>query len=224
MNTNFNQTGTKSNKKPVINKSELANEKEPTAKKAETVKLRELPKHVVETFTTDVVGGVLDGFTRQLLGQPIIGIETHPSQQVSGSHEALMWKKKFQNAERRRQEERSLLLEKQRQTEQRVVAIRQELQVQMTTFTREMVSWAREVDIVSFQAPADPGIYHQNFFENLLSFIKNLRQRINNSRLWLKMHNAKAKKKQGLWALAQKKNTYNQEILYSGERAVSMAG
>ncbi len=218
-------SSTNTNKKHVVNKAEIVGEKEPQPQKtAGQTSLRELPKHVVDSFTTDVIGGVLDGFTMQLLGQPLTGPERPNQPQADTNVEALVWKKKFLHAERRRQEERALLLEKQRQTEQKLVSIRQELQVHVATLNKEVVSWAQEVEIASFQAPADPGIYHQNFFEQLISFVKNLRQRINNSKLWLRTHNTKAVKKKGLWGLAQKGNTYNQEILFSGERAISMNG
>ena len=57
------------------------------------------------------------------------------------------------------------------------------------------------------------------------SFVKNMKARVNRSKHWLKVHNAKAAKKKGLWGMAQKKGgSFDQEILFSDERAVAFGG
>ena len=226
MGNSFNQKQTLK-VKPVVNYAEVEpDNKRDNApnKSAQSESLRGLPKDVMQSFSKDVVGGVLDGFMRQLLGQPTVTPEVLNRPVVQADHEALIWKRKFKLAERHRQEERAFFIRKEQEQKQRIMTVRQELKVQVATMSGEMAAWAREVEIATFESPVTPSIYHENFFDKLLSFVKNLRKRVKASRHWLRTLNAKSAKKKGLWGMAQKGNTYNQEILFSGERAVSMGG
>jgi hypothetical protein len=185
--------------------------------------LRGIPRNAAQTFATEM-GGILDGFVRQLLGQPAGTNEYLLQAKPDANQEALMWKKKFQLAEKRRQEERLFFARKEQESHQKLISIRQELKMQVVTLSRDMAAWAQEVEIANFQAPTMPSVYHEHFFEKLLGFVKKLKMRINRSKQWLRLQNLKASKAKGLWALAKKNNTFDQEILFSGERAVSMGG
>lgn len=222
------KSSSKKNKKVFVNQAEVIGESGGERKSSTTdtsVELRSIPGDVARAFGTEVVGGVMDGFLRQLLGQPMVGKEAHPESMPDANMEALMWKKKFQLAERRRAEEKALYLKKEQENQQKIVSIRQQLQIEVASFTQDMSGWAREMEIATFQSPVAPSIYHEGFFEKLMSFVKNLRKQVRNSKIWLRARNVKSAKQKGLWGLAQKKSgAFDQEILFSEERAVSMAG
>ena len=227
--TTIHQSQPKS--KPIINTAEMMEVEKKfvaPATKVATETLGDIGRDFGKTFQKDLVGGIANTFIRQLLGQPIVTPEVikQPTTEASAKKEAIHWKQIAMQAERNRQEERSFFMRKEQETSQRIMAIRQELQIQITTFSRDMASWHRQVEIATFQAPVAPSVYDESFFDKLLSFVKKLRHSINNSRHWLAVNNVKASKKKGLWGLAQtkKSNTFNQEILFSGERAVSMSG
>jgi hypothetical protein len=63
--------------------------------------------------------------------------------------------------------------------------------------------------VAAMQAPVNPGIYHQNFFASLRTFISNMRLRIQESRNWLAASNARASKKgkSAYWTQAKQSGT-----------------
>jgi hypothetical protein len=217
--------------KPLVSPAEMLEvEKKlvaPVAKVA-TETLGEIGRDFGKTFKKDLAGGIASDFIRQLLGQPIVTPEVikQPTGEASAKKEALRWKKIAMQAEHNRREEKAVLVRKEQETAQRIMTVRRELQIQITSFSRDMVAWSRQVEIATFQAPVAPSIYDESFFEKLLSFVKKLRVSVQGSRHWLAAQNAKSSKKKGLWGMAKTKkgNTFNQEILFSGERAVSMSG
>lgn len=75
----------------------------------------------------------------------------------------------------------------------RLVASSQQLAVEFKEVTMETV-------------PAKPGVYHVNFFEWLLSLIKNIREKIEDSCVWLRAFQSK-KAKRGYWAMFKKHGT-----------------
>ena len=76
----------------------------------------------------------------------------------------------------------------------------------------------KEVDKAAFNAVVNPGVYHQNFFERLISLISLAKKQISESRSWLSLHNSKSAKQKGYWAGVKKGgNNY----IFSGERTVA---
>lgn len=63
---------------------------------------------------------------------------------------------------------------------------------------------ARETQIAAMQAPANPGIYHINFFERLRIFISSFRKKIENASLWLGSQNQRAAKRRTFWGQVAK--------------------
>ena len=55
-------------------------------------------------------------------------------------------------------------------------------------------------------APVEPGIYHLNFFENILEFLQSFRKRIDLATTWLQSANKRAEKK-NYWSQYKKKGT-----------------
>lgn len=65
--------------------------------------------------------------------------------------------------------------------------------------------------------PNKPGIYHLRFFQWLLSLIKPLRQKVNESRTWLAAFNSK-KSQRTYWKMYKKRGT---SFGLSGERVIA---
>jgi hypothetical protein len=68
--------------------------------------------------------------------------------------------------------------------------------------------------------PARPGTYHLNFLDWVINSLRDLRKRVNHSRLWLESWTTK-KKAKGYWAMFQK---HGLNFAASGERAIAQAG
>lgn len=87
----------------------------------------------------------------------------------------------------------------------------QTLKLELSALTQEVQnlakttqSLARETQIAAMQTPANPGIYHINFFERLRSFIASFRKKIENASLWLQSHNQRAAKRRTFWGQVAK--------------------
>lgn len=108
-------------------------------------------------------------------------------------------------------QERLLFLRQEEDTKKQIQAIQQEIHA----LAKSTSDLAKEVQVATFQAPANPGIYHKNFFEALRSFIKSLRQKIEQSRHWLATSNARASKRSHYWGQVSRSGT---KFMLSQER------
>jgi len=88
-----------------------------------------------------------------------------------------------------------------------------QLKVQLHALMQEVLALAKttqslgeEVEMVSIQAPANPGIYHIVFFEKILAFLRSFRQKIDQAGLWLQSSNKRAEKK-NYWSMYKKKGS-----------------
>lgn len=99
-----------------------------------------------------------------------------------------------------RQEDESLVEQKTQNLKLELSALTQEVQ-KLAKATNEL---AQETKIAALQAPANPGVYHINFFERLRSFIASFRKKIENASLWIKSHNQRAAKKHTFWGQVSK--------------------
>ncbi len=73
----------------------------------------------------------------------------------------------------------------------------------------------KEVGITTAQAPVNPGVYHINFFEKLISFVRSLTKQVEDSSLWLSAHNGKSQKRSHYWNQFSKSGS---KFLLSQER------
>lgn len=94
-----------------------------------------------------------------------------------------------------RREEQTLVV---RQSQELKVQI-QALAGEVTQLAKTTQGLARETQIAALQAPADPGVYHVNFFEKLRSYIVSFRRKIENASLWMQSYNARSAKKKTFW-------------------------
>lgn len=107
-----------------------------------------------------------------------------------------------------------------KKTQEDIRKIMEQLSVEVKKLevqTAELTLDIRKVTVETM--PAAPGAYHLNFFTWVLGTLRDLRKRINESRLWLDLW-AKKKKQKGYWAMTKKHgNTFQ----YSDERSVATA-
>jgi hypothetical protein len=89
------------------------------------------------------------------------------------------------------------------QTKMQIQALQDELK-KMAASTHNL---AREVQVAVMQAPVNPGVYHQSFFEKLRLTIREIKKRIDQSASWLGAMNSKGKKQSHYWSQVGKSGT-----------------
>lgn len=85
---------------------------------------------------------------------------------------------------------------------QKIEAVRQELQALSKAVKQFNTEAIKAIETI----PADPGIYHLNFLERLRGVLKLLREQVEDSNSWLKLHTTR-KKKMGFWGMYKKHGT-----------------
>lgn len=93
------------------------------------------------------------------------------------------------------QEERLLYLRSETETKQQITSLLQEIQ----SLAKSTGQMAHEVQIATMQAVVNPGVYHRSFFEQLRTFIKAIRAKVEQSRNWLAAHSQRASKRSYYW-------------------------
>ncbi len=88
------------------------------------------------------------------------------------------------------------------ETKRQLDAIRTELKALIVS----LKNLHNEVATAVNQEVVNPGVYHLNFYEQLRTFIKVLREQVEDSRTWLASFSAR-KKKMGYWGMFKKHGT-----------------
>lgn len=100
-----------------------------------------------------------------------------------------------------------------RQTMQEIQLIRSEL----LAIVKTMKDIDVEVEKAIKEVPVKPGVYHVRYLERIRKILKLIREKLENSKLWLQTSNSKRKAK-GYWGMYKKKGT---SFGLSSERVVS---
>lgn len=173
--------------------------------------LRDLGGGSVDSFKKDVVGGVPGELMRQILGfeksAARISGELRLGETLDINKALEEGKKENRDLRLQIQLERTLNLEEQALVNNKSQEIRVELSAlveEVGVLAKTTQGLAQEVEIATFQAPANPGIYHLVFFEKLREFIKSFRKKIENASVWLQSYNERASKKRGFWGQVAK--------------------
>lgn len=163
--------------------------------------------------TKDFVKNTSEDFLRELLGLSVKNVkrsgELTPGKSIqmgdvmSGKEEELVKERVQINFERRiLNEEKQASQEKKEELKVELQAIMQE--VKKVSESTEGLALATEAAIIS--APVEPGIYHINFFTNLLEFLQSFRKKIDLAATWLQFSNKRAEKK-NYWSTYKKKGS-----------------
>lgn len=165
------------------------------------------------TQATDFLKNTSEDFLSELLGfgsvNPKRSGELTPGESVDMKDILSGKEKQIQSEKKQIKFERTLLNEESRASKDKTQELRVELQALMQEVQKVAQSTqglAEVTQTATFSAPIEPGIYHINFFTNLLIFLKSFRQKIDLAVTWLQGANKRAEKK-NYWAQYRKKGT-----------------
>lgn len=148
---------------------------------------------------------------RSFSGEIMPGESIEIKEVFSGKREVQEKEEKKLRIERELLEEEKVLVEKRtRELQLQISAIHEEI-LKLASVTPKL---SREVEIASFQAPADPSSYQLYFLERILQFIKDFRENIEEANVWLMVANQRSQKK-NMWGKHYKK--HGAKYLLSGE-------
>ncbi len=167
--------------------------------------LRGLGTGVGKTVTKDVAGKVAADAFASLFGSLPKQGELKPNQPVSVDQDRTPFRPERMPfpAFRRPEIHRPPMVRLEEvNLKQQIEAVRQELKA----LAASIKSLNSEIQKTIIETPVMPGIYHVNFFEKLKSFLKILREQIDDSRTWLSFQNNR-KKKMGYWGMYKKHGT-----------------
>jgi len=169
--------------------------------------LRDLGKGVISEAKIQVTKAITDDVPQSFGLAPgdSFSVDQLKAAEAAGERKAEI---RFNN---RFQEERLLFLRSEAESKQQITAIQAEIQM----LAKSAGELAHEVQVATFQAPANPGVYHRNFFAQLKSLIAAIRVRVQESRHWLAATNSRASKRGFYWGQVSKSGT---KFMLSSER------
>jgi hypothetical protein len=80
-----------------------------------------------------------------------------------------------------------------------------QIRIEIKKIARGIVGLDQSIQAVIQQEVTNPGTYHLNFFEKLLSFLQYMNKRVTESRHWASMHSQRSQTKSYYWSMAGKK-------------------
>lgn len=110
------------------------------------------------------------------------------------------YQEQLQRVEQVRREEQILFTQKERQTQQMVKSLQEEIK----GLAKATGDLAKEAQVAAMQEAPLAGKYHVVFFERLLKLVNRLRSQVQESASWLASFNAKSKKKNAYWGQFKK--------------------
>lgn len=178
---------------------------------------------LIEAFRdlgTDTAKGLghdfLANIPKDVFAQTGLQPPTQPDRQLSSEsayfeeQEAFL-RRRLGQTEVVRHEEKLVFTAKQRETQTKIVALVEEIK-KLGLAVQKM---EKQVEITAFQAPVNPGVYHENFFEKIISFMRSLSRKIEDGADWMAAFNSKGKKRSHYWGQVQKSGT---KFMLSQER------
>lgn len=167
----------------------------------------------VSTQAGDLLKNTSEDFFKELMGLSVPKVkrsgEIGPGQSLQMSD--VMSGKEEENKKLRAQ----ISLERQMSADEKKVSNENmgELKVQLQALMQEVQkvaastqNLAEATQVTMMTAPAEPGIYHLTFFQNVLEFLQSFRKRIDSTVTWLQSTNKRAEKK-NYWSMYKKKGS-----------------
>jgi len=158
-----------------------------------------LPKHLLEALR-DLGGGVASDFQEQTGFKPRTNYNetlftSNPDGYPTKERQASFGQLSYQ-AEIIKRDEKLVFSAKNQEIKTKVTILQEEVM----KLTKASYNLEKQAGISAAHAPTQPGVYHENFFEKLIIFIRSLTKKIENASVWLATQNAKSKKKPYYWA------------------------
>jgi len=174
--------------------------------------LKDLGSESAKSMARDVIKP--SDFLDQLLGIPRTREKSFSGEIIAGESieikDIVSGKKEQEDKEKSSLAIENFLLKEEKEL---ITKKTNELKIELAKLMEEMATLAvatqelsEEVQIATFQAPVEPGVYHLIFFEKLLEFIKSFRKKIEEASVWLHSTNKRAEKK-NYWAMYKKKGS-----------------
>lgn len=176
----------------------------------------EVPKAILDT-AWEQIG--LKPQRRPLSGEIDLAAGIHRTNKEIEKKEAGL-EKKLQQLQYVQRQEKEIFSAKQKAVEAQIKKLLSELAAEvkrLETQTAELSADVRKITVESL--PERPGIYHLNFFDWVIGTLRDLRKRVNESRLWLAAWTEK-KRAKNYWAMFKKHGT---SFAMSEERAIASA-
>ncbi len=164
--------------------------------------LRDITGDVSHAVTNDVGKQIPTTALDALLGKPLSG-NLSPNESIEFPHNQDTKQVEKTPPIRRPENHLPIMRSDEAYVKQQLDAIRTELKA----LAQSVQSLNKEIKNAVISDPIDPGIYHLNFYEQLLSFIKTIRMQVEDSRTWLALSNQRKKKKMGYWGMYKKHGT-----------------
>lgn len=98
----------------------------------------------------------------------------------------------------------------------------QAIQEKTIQIAGELTELSQEVKIATIQNVVEPGVYHLNFFQKIMSFLEKFKKNISQANLWLASANKKAQKRRTFWGQVSKGGA--QRLLSSEDYSQRSAG
>lgn len=117
-------------------------------------------------------------------------------------------------------QEKEVFSMKQHVLEDQINKLLSELQLEVTKLQKQTTELATDVKRVTVETkPAKAGIYHLNFFDQVIVMLREIRHKVGESRQWLAM-SANKKQQKGYWAMFKK---HGNNFAMSDERGIATA-
>jgi hypothetical protein len=178
-------------------------------------KTTKLPKGLFEALQ-DLSSGISLDTQKQFGLKSFDDDKSGQKDQGNQEFEQLFQKQIFQ-AETVRREELVVFSAKEQETKNKVNALINEVK----NLSKAVSKLETQIDTAASIAPVNPGVYHETFFEKLISFIKSMTKNINSASNWLSTSSNKAKKNPYYWQQVKKQgsNFYLSQERYMSTQA-----
>ncbi len=184
--------------------------------------LKDIGQGTSQSLKNDLLQGTSKDFLRQLLGTQFepkprkISGDIRPGESMemdkaySGQHEQLIKEKRqLSYLNKLKDEEVKMVSERSNELKTKLNALQQELVV----LAQSTGKLAEQTQVAVMSAPIEPGVYHLNFLQNIIDFIKSFRKQINGAEMWMQSTNKRAQKK-NFWG---KYKTHGSKFLLSAD-------
>ncbi len=176
--------------------------------------LRNLGAGVVQSTKDDLFSPLPEDILNQI-GMRNRGKTDMPSfSELDLLSEKENWQQKARRAEFQRREEKMLFSARERETKARI----ETLITEVKKLSGAVQTLEKAVAVTAFEAPVNPGVYHVNFFEKLISFLHSLTMRVENATNWIATAGQKKRKHNYYWGQVKKSGT---SFMLSSERYVA---
>jgi predicted RNase H-like nuclease (RuvC/YqgF family) len=177
--------------------------------------LRGLGSSTGSAFKRDLLQGIPEEAANSLLRTKRFQGELKPNESVKVEPRESEIRRSFESRLRQQaliqRQEFEVFSARKREEQEKIKA----LQAEVIELAKSIEKFDQEVKVAAIQQTVNPGVYHETFLEKLASFVKALRQKMNDASSWLAATNKRARKQPYYWQQFHKSGT---KFMLSQER------